>query len=499
MSRIWKGLFFGAVIFNLILAAWSVLHSDIQFTSEIARDFFLFNEILQKKFVLIGPSSTTGLFHGPLWSYINFPAYLIGKGNPLAVGWFWVLLCVGFLISGFYIAKNLFDVKTAYFFTLMISVYGVFIAKGLYNPHGAMFVIPAFFFFFVKYQQTLKYKYLVAHVLLAGALVQLQMAIGIPFLILSFAYTVLMAFKRKKRAHLSAYLFLFAFVANFLLFDLRHSFLISKITIKFLTSVGRDHVNIISMLYQRIRTMTTGIEFLRQDSGYRNLVIFLIGGLYMLFQLKNNRFKNTYFYFLYFYFGYLLLSMLNAGGLLYFYFFPLFPLTFLIFSSFATSRYSKLFLIVFFVIFALNIRTAITDTIGDSASFGRVQDSWAFQKSVADKIFAGDEKKFGYFVYSPDSLAYREKFAMLYVSNKSKKQALYFQKQPITYIFVAAPPKGNLFMTEGWWIKNELHIEKTADSEVVFANGYKIEKFLLSDEEMRVKPEPNIDPGLSFR
>lgn len=499
MSKIIKVLFLAVVTLNVVLSAWFVLHKDILFTSEIARDFLLLDQLNQKKLVLIGPSSTTGLFHGPLWMYINFPAFVLGNGNPVIVGWFWILLVVVFLVSGFYFAKKLFDTKTAYLFTLMTSVYSIYTAKGFYNPHGAMLILPAFFFFFIRFLQTAKIKYLLIHVLLAGALIQFQMAIGIPFLILSFLYISLISVKQKHFRSLLSYLLIPLTLSNFLIFDLRHKFLLSEITIHFLTSAGRDHPNFLGLLYQRIKLMTTGVEFIRVDPGYRNLVVFGIFIALIILQIRQNRYKKIYLAFLYFYFGYLLLSLLNSGSILYFYFFPLFPLVFLIFSSFITSKYRAVFAVIFFVIFAFNMQAAFADQFGAVPSFGSSSDSWLFMKNAAQKLFSVKENGFGYFVYSPDSLAYREKYALKYVQKRNSRKALYFTKQPTTYIFIAPPPRGNPYMKEGWWISNELHINKSPASEYDFPNGYKIEKFELSDAEVKIPVEPNIDPGLTFR
>ncbi|MBI2195628.1 MAG: hypothetical protein HYU48_01115 [Candidatus Levybacteria bacterium] len=499
MSKILKILFFATVIFNLILASWNVLHQDVLFTSEIARDFWLLEELDLKKIILIGPSSTTGLFHGPLWTYVNYPAYFIGNGNPVVVGWFWIFLVIAFLISSFYFAKKLFDKKTAYFFTLMISVYSVYVAKGLYNPHGAMLILPAFFFFFARYIQTFKLRYLIAHILAAGALVQFQMAIGIPFFILSILYVGFISIKQKKFRPIIFYSLIVATLSNFILFDLRHQFLLFRLTLRFVTSAGRDHPDFIGLFYQRFKLMTSGVEFLRVDPGYINLVIFLVFLALVIYQIKNNKYRKVYISFLYFYFGYMLLSLLNSGVLLYFYFFPLFPLAFLIFSSFITSRFSKVFATIFFVIFIFNMQAAISDTKTESLSIGSSKDSWLFLKNAAFKMFAAGENGFGYFVYSPDTVAYREKYATNYIRKNSNKPSYYFQKMPVTYIFIAPPPRSDPFMKEDWWIENQLHINKEPENEIVFRNGYKIAKYKFSKEEVNIDVEPNIDPGLIFR
>lgn len=500
MKVILRVLFFVAIIFNLILSSWFVLHHDVVFSAEVARDFFLLDELHQKKIVLIGPSSTTGLFHGPLWTYLNYPAYVLGGGNPVFVGWGWIAFVLFFLISGFYIAKKLFDSRTAYLFTLMNSVYMVFHAKNFYNPHGAMLLLPALFFFFIRYLQTLRLKYLIVHILISGAVIQFQMAIGVPFFILSFLYAIYITIKKHKISHLLAYGLILLTLINFIVFDLRHDFLLLKKTGSFLTSAGRDQPEIVSMFKQRIQFMTTGVEFLRTDPGYRDLVIFLIFACIIFIQVKDKKYRTIYLSFLYFYFGYLILSNLNAGGLLYFYLFPLFPFVFLIFSSGITSRFKKSFTVLFFIIFFMNVANAIQDTkAASSGMIGKDENSWLFLKNMASDVFSGKENEFGYFVYSPDIVGYKPKYAMRYMEKRSTKKTYYFQKKQVTYLVIAPPAKGNPYMEDSWWRINLLHIKKEPESVKTFPNGYKIERYLLSKEDIAVAVEPNIDPGIFFR
>src|SRR3989338_6375482 len=68
------------IVFNIFYASYSVQSGEIHFFNDVARDFLLFGEIDAKKIMLIGPrSNASGLFHGPLWSYINYPAYLLWR------------------------------------------------------------------------------------------------------------------------------------------------------------------------------------------------------------------------------------------------------------------------------------------------------------------------------------------------------------------------------------------------------------------------------------
>lgn len=499
MQKLLKIFLWGTVGFCFLLSSWYVLHGDIQYSHSNSLIFLLLDELNVKKIVLLGPSSTTGLFHGPLWTYVNYPLYLIGHGDPVAVGWGWVLMALASTVAGFFMAKDLFGEKTAYLFTLMNAVYWTFHVKGFFNPHGAMLIIPAFFYYFVKYLQTRKVKFLIFHILLAGSIIQFQMAIGIPFAILSFFYVFYFAFKQRRLIHLFSYLLIIASISNFIIFDLRHNFLLYKLLIHFSTSAGRDHPNIVSMLYQRLQFMTGGIEFLRTDPGGRNLIIFIVFSIFLFFQIKDKKFRTIYFSFLYFYFGYLILSNLNSGGLLYFYLFPLFPLVFLIFSSFITSKFSKVFLVIFVLIFILNFQNAFEENTIGIQDIGKRDNSWVFYKKMALQIFRSKDKDFGYFVYTPDVVAYEEKYALSYISKNSDKKAYYFQKRPITYLIVAPPPRNNPYMKPDWWKQNIWHLYKTPSSITNFDNGFKIERYELSADEIKALPEKGIDPGISFR
>ena len=73
--------------------------------------------------------------------------------------------------------------------------------------------------------------------------------------------------------------------------------------------------------------------------------------------------------------------------------------------------------------------------------------------------------------------------------------ALFSEKRHITFVLAAPHP----YYREDWWIKNQLNIEKKPSVTLNAANGYTLKKFELSEEEINVSFDPNIDPGLHFR
>lgn len=487
------------VLFNFFLAAWMVLHKDISFTSEVARDFLLLDELARKKVILIGPNSSTGLFHGPLWTYLNFPAYILGRGNPVVVGWFWVLLIVGFTFSNYFIAKKLFGQTVGYLFSLMTSLYMVFHAGFMYNPHGAMLFIPASFFFFVQYVMRRKRWDLLLHLITIFFIIQMQLADGIPLFILSTLAITVLAIKDKQWSHLFFFLLVPLFLSNFIIFDLRHNRIISNLLIHFINSPARDRPDYLLLAGERINLLLSSVEILHLDIGGRNLVLFIFTLVLVGFGLKQNKFRVVYLSFFYLYGGYFLLSLFNTGPLLYFYLFPLFPLVFLIFSSLINSRFRLLFLPIFILVYIVNLQTAVRDLRNTDKFIGKAADSWQFIFSLSQKIYKANDAEFGYFVYAPYVLAYEGKYAMLYTQRLHANRGFYFSKKPVTYIISAPTAPSNPYLSYSWWVANRVRINKEPVAIEQFANGYKIEKYLLTDEETHVPFDQGIDPGLTFR
>ena len=503
MKKYFKSIFFILIGINLIFASWYVVNKDIVFSSDVARDFLLFGEIALKKIVLIGPkSSVAGLFHGPLWLYLNFPAYLIGGGNPIVVGWWWVILSFGILIPYYFIAKDLFNKKVAYLFVLMASLYFSFHTKGMFNPDGAMFAIPFFFYFFIKYFKTWKIKYLIAHIFTAGLIIQFELAIGIPLLGLSFIYLFFRIIRSKYKKHLLAFLVILIPLSTYIVFDLRHQFLLLHGVLRYISPSSGDSVkyNYAYMIYDRTRLMISQVEFIRPDPNIRNLVVALIFIFFLFTQIKYKKYNSIYYSFIYFYVGFYAMTLINKGPILSFYMYPFFPLIFLMFSSFITSKFSKAFLVIFVVIYLINTSTAVSDAKSLSAFSGTDQTSWKFLNNMANTFFSQKEKKFGYFLYTPDVIGYGPKYALAYQQKFHKDvSAAYIDKQPLTFVIVAPQAINNPFITYKWWKENTINIKKDPVSTINFPNGYKIEKYYFTKEEISAPYNKTYDPGLGFR
>lgn len=501
MNKYLRIVFLLIVIFNLWLVTWFVRQGDVMFSSDIGRDFFILDEIRQKSIVLIGPrSSAPGFYHGVFWAYLTYPAFAIGNGNPITVAWFYVFLIIGMLIGYFIIAKKLFSELTGWLFVIFVSEYMVFQTHQLFHPYGAFFLFPFIFFCFVQYLKTHKIKFLLTHVLLVGAAFQSELAVGAPLLILSYSYITIDIIKRKNFKHLFAYLLFIIPLLPYIAFDVRHNFGMLHAGIRQLQQSDGAR-SFASLIANRVDVMFTGIEFLRHGITFGSAytcIVFLAMLVYTM--IKYPKFRFIYGWFLYFYIGYFALSLLNRYNLLYFYTFPIFLLVFLLFTSLASvpSKMEKTIFLLFFSLIVFTNYQGIKANIQNwkTTFVGTSPYSWKALSNVATTVFTSPEDNFGYFVFSPDIMAYEPRYAMQYHASKSKKTTYSFVKKPVIYI-IAAPQNGT-YMTQEW-IQQKMGITGKPAETIQFPSGYVIYKHLLTPDEIRTPFDEGINPGLHYR
>lgn len=499
IKRLLFPLFILATVITLFFASWSVLHGDINFISDVARDMFLFQEIMQKKLILIGPrASVGGLFHGPLWSYVTLPGFIIGHGNPIMVGWYWIGLITLTLIAWYAVMKRMFGSTTAMLSVMLTSLYYVFHSNSLFNPDGATFLIPIFFFFFVRYTETIHVKFLLYSLLTLGAIIQFQMAIGVPFLLLSIPLVLFIAIKNKTPLHILAYLIIPAILSNFLFFDLRHEHILIKNALRHL-GTHDSASTLTSLFWDRITYLYSRIEFLRYGPPNGQIYGSVLFVVFLTLQLWTNVHRNKYLLFLYFFIGYFALSLLNRYNLLTHYVSPLIPFVFLIFCSFVTSKFSKLFYVVFALMYGLNIIGAYNYVASLNRFIGYDQYSWRAIYQATSSLFAQNDNNFGYFVYAPDIVGYGPRYAMEYANKVSGKNAEAFVKKPVTYLFIEPAARNNSFTSKDKWKRDQIHITSIPTLTKSFYCGYSYERHELSEAEQKQTFDPGVNPGLHYR
>lgn len=501
---VWFVLIF--VFFNIIASAWTVLHNDILFHTDLARDFLLFEDIVKNKpLTLIGPRSggISGVFHGPLWTYLNIPAFILGNGNPVVTGWFWVILYILYLGIVYLVAKKLFDKTAGLLSVLLASAVSVGSVSGLFNPFGAVMLSPVYFYYLYQYGEHKKLFHLVISLFVLGLIIQFQMAFGIPMLFLTLLYVFYLAIKEKRIPHLLSFLILIIPLSTHILFELRHQFLETKSFFHYLaTNKSQKGVEILNVIISRIRgfvvdgfAMIAGGSWLLIGA----LIVFFLIALWKIHTNKKIKNRNIYYLFSYLYAGFWLLTFLYKGVVWGYYYWPFMPLIIIIFSSFY-KYIPKVFYALFICVLAFNLLQNIRSMQTSANFFAKDGSSWRFNYDLAKTIFNDAPKEFGYYIFTPDLFGYSPRYAMNYVqSERSDKKAFPFEKKNITYLIIAPPPDDRLFLNGEWWRTNQVKITKKPLWNKRYEKGFKVEKYELNDEELKIESDPNLIQTLFFR
>ncbi|MBI2018471.1 hypothetical protein HYS96_02075 [Candidatus Daviesbacteria bacterium] len=494
-------LLFILIVFNTLLSAYWLLQKDIHYDVDVSRDFLVMDDIVRNHhFTLLGPRSGAipGIFHGPLWFYINLPAFLIGGGNPLVVAWFWFFLSIIFLLIVFLVAKKLFDFKVAIFSALLLSVNSIVNPsiglKNFYNPYGAVFLTPVFFWWFYQYITTLKVKYLIFSLFTLGFIIQFQMAFGVPVLITITIFLLFFLFYKKRLYDCLAYFILVIPLMTFIIFDLRHNGLQFNALVQFL---GQHHgsAGIILNISDRVRAVF--FDFFDFFSPGKNLLtvffaIFFLTVISILLKKSIYPQKKIYWLFIYLFFGFWIISLFFQGGVGN-YFWPFLPLLIIIFSSFYNFLNKKIFMMVFILVYLVNLYTgilAITNFKSDINKRG--PHSWGFNLQVAKEIYMDAKEDFGYYTFSPDRFAYQQRYAMIYAKKFFPNLNSYpSTKKPNTYLIEVDPPKDRPELDSIGWRISEVGINRSPDQTFRF-DFIQVEKYLLSDKEIKIPANPLI-------
>lgn len=493
------------ILSSIYLCAYPVLHNDLGYNTDIARDFLILQDVINThKLTLIGPRTggIDGLFHGPLWPWINLPVFVLGNGNPVAIGWFWVFLISCSVATTYYVGKKVFNDYVGLLSALIVSLMSVQYSSSLLNPFGAILFSPLFFYFFYKYIKSEKPKYLLSAFFVTGLLIQFEVAFGGPILILSLIYLFLFLYKKKKLKHLFSMFILVIPLSTYILFDLRHNFLqIRSIFMHIGSETGSGKVPFSGFVQNRIDGLLNSILSIPYAPFLLTLSILLLFAYIGVKSYRDKKLKDREFYllFIYFYLGYWPLSFYLNGYVLGFHVLPFVPIAIIIFSSSYLFIRKEIFLIIFLCALWFNFIPARNKVESFASNSGNSAASWKFNYQLAKTVFKNAPSEFGYYVFTPDEQGYGPRYALTYTNKAYPNIVIYSNtKKHVTNIIMAPPINGENNNRE-WWIKNRVRINEVPVSTISYNNGYKVEKYILTDEEMKVPSDPNLVNGLFFR
>ena len=501
-------LLVGLIIINVILASWHVLHGTINFHTDIARDFLLFEDIYyNKNITLIGPRSggIAGVFHGPLWLYINIPAYILGSGNPVVVGWFWVLLFIISIGAVYWLGKKLFNTSVGLLAAVFYSVVTSSSIHSMFNPFGAVVLFPIFYYFFWNYTQKKRLLDLVISLLMLGGIIQFQMAFGVPILILILPIMVYVSFKHKKWNHLLSLLLLAIPLSSYIVFELRNDFLQIRSALEFISGKrplpDKFNIPLYEFLYKRVVAMIKNSAGMIVNNRWLLIVGFIASVSYVWFKRAANGYRDKFALFYYLFFGYWIVTLAFKGTLWNYYYWPFITLFSVVLASIiAQLKKKELIYGVIFLVFAYstNLYLAYKQTVGDdfSSQNGAL---WSFYEKVAETVYKDAPPEFGYYIYTQDQFGYSTRHAMNYVPRKyPDKNGVPFEKRKYTYLLVDDNGEHKL-TNHNDWQKYDIKIERKPDSVQKFTKAYSVETYILTPEELAIPSNPDLIHTLIFR
>ncbi|MFA9288404.1 MAG: hypothetical protein ACEQSA_00800 [Weeksellaceae bacterium] len=484
---------------HLILAAWFVLHGDILFgyNGDIARDFFLMQTTAIKKIALIGAHSggIPGVFHGPAWIYLNLPAFVLAQGNPIGVGWFWVLLSITSVIITGYIAKKLFDTQTAVLTALLYSTYLISATKGFTNPFGAVILFPIFFYFIYQYHLSPKVRDLIIALFLVGCVIQFQIAFGGPILLLTIILVLHKLKQTKQWKQLAAFAVLAIPLSTYILFELRYKFLQTTSVINYIS--GKENFakqSLLTVLQARAQEfLIDGLYIFTAVPTLIALIIVIACGYLIYTQRAKIKNIKLYKLFFFFYAGYWTLMLLYRGFVFDYYYWPFLPMVVMLFVSLARYIPRLVYITVFAVLYIATLHFGYDTTVQYAKQYiGQDDDSWTFSRQLAEQVYADAPDEFGYYVFTPDLNAIGVKYAFHYTQKHQIKQGTLNTKKPVTYVIFAPPPKDKPYDNGKWWKTDQVNIKRAPDSMAQYKDGYRVEKYLLTEDEVAIQNDPGL-------
>ncbi len=212
-----------------------VMPSNLFFGPEQGRDFLVIRDIVQNhKMTLIGSKTDIeGVFHGPLFYYVAAIPFLISRGDPLVVSAFFIAIQSLSLIALYFLGKEMFGKTVGILAAVLFSFsWGAIVyARWLSNPPLSMPLGILFALFTWRFLQGNK-KYLLLVAITFGMLGQAEfinfLFYGGFILLLIIIYRQRLLSTPKLILLSSVAIALISSVMNFLLFDLRHQWLITN-------------------------------------------------------------------------------------------------------------------------------------------------------------------------------------------------------------------------------------------------------------------------------
>ncbi len=509
-----KSLLFITLVFiltlSLLLGSRMILAGDFNFLYDQARDLLLTKNIaVDHDLTLIGSrSGIGGFFHGPLYLYLLVPFFLLGQGNPFTFVALHLMIGIVTILAGYIVGKKLYNefagILVAFFLGISPRIWGYYSATQGINLIPLTYL--GLFYCLVLYLRG-KRKMFIWVAFFTGIAFQFETAssfILVPIVIATY-FLLPSAHKHWKIIIGSIGAFVLSLI-SFVLFDLRHQFLMTKSVITYLNQGerGAGHLPFL----QRITSHTTSLLGTYQALLVQNtLILQILFGLLILYIFRIILDRNT--------------KKHLKRELLLFVLFPVATFALLLFypkyvygeyvlgliipialfvgigsTMLWKEKVGKLLIGVFLLLqIGLALSMSVPQYLTDYKN--TTPGSYKNQKAVVDWIFKdANGKKFGYFVYTPEVFTVGMDYLFWWEGTKIYHNPTDDIKEKITYLVLYPPLEGDN-EAHTFWKKSAIRTKGIILQTKLFPGRIIVEKLDIPSDDP--DPDPNYYQNLIFR
>ncbi|PJE63245.1 hypothetical protein COU88_00555 [Candidatus Roizmanbacteria bacterium CG10_big_fil_rev_8_21_14_0_10_39_6] len=491
------------IVLNACIATIILFKQNIVYYPDVARDFLLLREIITvNPIMLIGErTGISGIYHGPLWLYLNVPAFILGRGNPVFMGWFWFSLYCVLVYIVYWVTKKMYTTTVGLLAAFLVSGMYAYHVPFMYNPHGALLMMPLFFYYFVAFVRKHTTKLAFLSFFFLGLIFQFEMAFAIPILFLSCIICLVTAIKVKNYKLIPfAFLGMLPGLSTFILFDITHGFLQSKGFLTFLFHAGSERplLTYTGFLITRLNlALTDGLYDFTGGSIVLAVLVLLIIIWYFLKGKKQTNIYSALKVSCIFYVGFWLITLAYGGMMWPFYHWPIALMAIIVFTGIVTSNTNK-YIWMAAIPFVIVVLMRQVQTAHDAYLFSDTSpNSWKLYRTIGENTLKQAGKENGYFVFNTDLVGYTVRYAMEYAAKKYNVEVHYNTKKK--YTFLIALPVSDPSLDFNWWRKNMVRITKRPQNITKYPQAIRVYQYVLTNEEQNLAADSSLTNNLLFR
>ena len=257
------------------------------------------NIVVNHSPTLIGSKTDIGgIFHGPVYYYLAAIPFLLSHGSPIFVSLFFIFIHSLTVFVTYYLGKEMFGKRVGILAALLFTfAFGAIIyARWLSSPPLSIFFSGLYFLFLNRFLKGHKFSLIWASLVfcLLGEVEFLNFIFYsiITLLIIFFFHKEFI--KHRLITLASLLVLVIGSISNYLLFDFRHNFLITKGITKLALGESGYYLSYVNSAKSGLSGLVGGFSyFVLPFQAIASLLLFIAGLVFLMKLLKENRVSAT--------------------------------------------------------------------------------------------------------------------------------------------------------------------------------------------------------------